>query len=668
MRIIASDSDLSVVYEAEDSYGSFDVAESGEKTYVTPLAGHKNAHENEGSYLELKVNAPADGLYRLQILQSNNDLCGTHSYNIKIIDRYASFAVNNDFANAKRYFFPNTFSDDTFLEKTIPVELSEGANTIRIYNDNSWNVLWGGSTSTPGTNKLLNFTPNFDKFIITPAIADVPLRETGYRLDISSSDNGYIYADKNTALDGETVTLSLIPEGDITALTLNGIDILPTLRTEDNNLFTAEITVNCDSKVVAAFTPAVEGDWEQEKDEDVIGIDGKHYLISGSNLYKNPSFEDNSGNNMGQWYVGCNTSGHPDSSSYQIPKIKSDGSSENLIPLTDSGYLTTGAFEKDAENTFYYGRDNSSTYLVEHMSNDWRHCAWNGNRSLLSFVPIKENTNYFFSFRAYTLSGKASVRFGAIDMDEGDSFYVPSAYSTAESLNFTSNSFFDCTNGDIQNVGGSWETYSLSFNSGEGADYFLFNAYWLQMCEYLCIGDFRLYELSQAPLTEITSIKAPSALIVQKNAPLCPPTCTEATTEDAEALTLPIEWLNADTVDTTMSGTYIITGRLLLPEGYHSGNSYISMRVIVTENLCEISDWVISGSSAEIKIKCYATENATLFTSTYQNDTLTNVALQPISLVAGKTITATVSVNGNTKLFILDKEHIRPLCGAKALH
>ncbi len=664
MRVIASDSDQSVTYEAEDAQGTYSVAQNSTTAYVLPMAGSENAYETEGNYIELNVNADADGLYKMQVFQSNNELCGTHSYNIKIIDRYASFAVNGDYKNAKRYFFPNTFSDDTFLERTIPVELKKGENTIRIYNDDSWNVLWGGSTSTPGTNRLLNYTPNFDKFIITPAVTEAPLREAGYKLDISSSANGYIYADKNVAHDGEVATLFLLPEGDISALSVNGENILPTLKTEDNNLFTTEITVNGDCRIVATFTPAVEGDWTPEDSEETIVIDGERYLITGDNLYLNPNFSDNSGNDMDQWYVGANTTGHPENATYQVPKINPDGSLENLTPIASSGYLTTGAFERDGENTFYYGRDNSSTYLVEHMSSDWKYSAWNGNRSLLSFVPIKENTNYYFSFKAYTVSGKASVRFGAIDMDEGDNFYVPESYSTDDSLNFTSSSYFNCTNGDMQNVGGRWETYSLSFNSGEGADYFLFNAYWLQMCEYLCIGDFKLYELSAQALTKITAIEQLSAFIAEKGSPLSLPEKINAVSEKEEDIELEVEWLNSEAVDTTVSGTYLVTGRLVAPEGYYLEDEYIRMRVIVTDNLCEIVEW----SDSMVKIKCYQSKEATLVVASYNGDTLTNATLVPVSLKKGETITEEISpaAGDSVKLFVIDKECLKPLCAAKA--
>ncbi len=670
MRVIASGENLSEVYEAEDALGTFETISAPDTTYVAPLSGDKNAHKTDGKYIELQVTAPKAGLYKMQVFQSNNDLCGTHSYNIKIIDRYASFAVNGDVDNAKRYFFPNTFSDSTFLERTIPVELKEGSNTIRIYNDDSWHVLWGGSTSQPGTNILVNYTPNFDKFIITPAVTDSPLRDTGYRIDISASDNGYIYADKNTAQTGEEVTLYLLPEGDVKSLTLNGENILPTLRTTDGNLYTTTFSVEGDSKIIASFTSATDTSWEDTDLDNSIFIDGERYFITGENLFKNPTFSDYSGNDMEQWFVGTNSSGHPTENTYNIPRILPDGTYKNLTPITKTGYLTTGGYEKDAPNTFYYGTSgNTRTYLVEHMHSNWQNCAWNGTGSLLGFVPIKENTNYHFSFDAYTVSGKASIRFGAVDMDEGDNFYVPTPYQTGDSLNFCSSTSFDCTNGDMQNVGGNWTTHTLSFNSGEGADFFLFNAYWLQMCEYLCIGNFELYELSYTPLVSITQFETLPAISVVKNTSLTLPETVTATAEDGTKLTASIEWLNAEVVNTALSGTYVVTGKAIVPDGFYAEDKYIRQRVIVTENICEIVSWTASGSSAEVFVKCYDTKAATLIAATYNNSTLTDITLQPVTLTKGETITATVPLqSGTTKLYIWDKSTVKALCSSKTVN
>ncbi|MCH5188419.1 MAG: hypothetical protein J1F63_08440, partial [Oscillospiraceae bacterium] len=366
MRVAWADLDISQTYEAEDADGSFETAvAAGGETYVMEMAG---AGEPD-CYLELTVNVPEAGLYKMQVFQSNNDLCGTHSYNIKIIDRYASFEVNGDRENAKRYFFPNTFSDDSFMERTIPITLSAGENKIRVYNDDSWQVLWGGSTSAPGTNRLMNFTPNFDKFIISPATVDVDMGEMAYPIKLSSTGGGYIYCDKNAAFSGETATVYLLPDGTVKKLTLNGEDITSMLTTDDGSLYTAGITAVGDSEIFAEFAPAVEGDFESPEfsQEGSVVLDGKRYKIIGENLFSNGDFSDNSGEAMGQWYVGANTSGHPSGGGYLPPVINPDGSLINLTPLSSSGLLLKNAYEpKHGDNVFYFGQDNSRPEGLKH--------------------------------------------------------------------------------------------------------------------------------------------------------------------------------------------------------------------------------------------------------------------------------------------------------------
>ena len=253
MHVIRSDSNPAVVVEAEDAQGKFETAISGDATYVKEMRGDE--------YLEMTVNAKQDGLYKMQVFQSNDDLCGTHSYNIKIIDRYATVEVNGE--QSTRYFFPNSFSDDTFLERTVPIELKAGENKIRIYNDDSWHVKWGGTTSTPGTNELVNYTPNFDKFIITPASIQWEAKERSNTIFLSSTKNGYIYCDKNTAYNGETATVYLVPDGEVKSLTLNGKNITQTLSTEDYIIYKTEIEINGDTNLYAEFTPAIEGDFDK---------------------------------------------------------------------------------------------------------------------------------------------------------------------------------------------------------------------------------------------------------------------------------------------------------------------------------------------------------------------------------------------------------------------
>lgn len=137
-----------------------------------------------------------------------------------------------DFRNLKnetdRYFFINTFSDDTFDEKTITLDLKEGTNTIRIYNDNSWNVTYGGTTGTPGTTPLPNYTPNFDKFVITPmALENAEILDEAYLIDVSCSEGGIAYADQNSVSEGGEYNVTMIPEEglDPTCILVNGEDL-----------------------------------------------------------------------------------------------------------------------------------------------------------------------------------------------------------------------------------------------------------------------------------------------------------------------------------------------------------------------------------------------------------------------------------------------------------
>ena len=67
-------------------------------------------------------------------------------------------------------------------------------------------------------------------------------------------------------------------------------------------------------------------------------------------------------------------------------------------------------------------------------------------------------------------------------------------------------------------------------------------------CEYLCIGNFKLYELSNETLTAIDSIQTPSAQIISKNNPISLPESVMATAEDNTSLSLEVECLNSDTV------------------------------------------------------------------------------------------------------------------------
>ena len=249
MYVEKSDNDYSVTVEAESGKGGFETAysEYAEAEYVKGIIAEadENKRDSEEKYLEINVSVDKAGLYNMQVYQSNDDLCGTHWYNIKIIDKYAVLSING--GEGERYFFANTFSNDTFNERSIPVMLEAGENTLRFYNDDSWEVYYGGSTSEPGENRLTNYMPNFDKFVFTPAVSLTEAKEHEHIVDIKTTYGGYVLSDKNTVATGESVQLTIIPsEGEnegiakFIALEINGEKVKAT----DNKDGTYSYTVN----------------------------------------------------------------------------------------------------------------------------------------------------------------------------------------------------------------------------------------------------------------------------------------------------------------------------------------------------------------------------------------------------------------------------------------
>ena len=115
--------------------------------------------------LTLTYDAEKAGDYKVAVYQSNKELFGNHSYNAQMVDRYITVSVNN--GEPFQVFFRNTYSDDSFRSQVITLRLQAGKNTIKIYNDDT-RVLKNG---VGGTNTCTNYTPNIDKFEITPAIA-----------------------------------------------------------------------------------------------------------------------------------------------------------------------------------------------------------------------------------------------------------------------------------------------------------------------------------------------------------------------------------------------------------------------------------------------------------------------------------------------------------------
>lgn len=271
--------DLTQTIEAEDAelHGT-EVVESpyaSNGKYIKGLEGDANAITN-GKYIEFKVNVDKAGSYKMQIFYSNKDIFGTHAYNLKIIDKYASIQVNDQ--EPKRYFFINTFSNDTFKEKTVTVDLEQGENTIKIFNDDSWQVTKGDRRDAPGTIPLDNYSPNFDKFQFTPAVVDIETSiktipaEQQYIVDVYITAGGTAITDKNVVEANGSVELTIVPEKDIKDVLVNNESKKDSLVDNQDGTYTLIISnVQSDIEVFVNFESASDGiiKENEEENEDV---------------------------------------------------------------------------------------------------------------------------------------------------------------------------------------------------------------------------------------------------------------------------------------------------------------------------------------------------------------------------------------------------------------
>ncbi len=228
--------------------------------YIEGMKGDAQAADDKNKYLEFAYQAPEDGTYAMRIFQSNDDICGSHSYNIKIIDKYATVQVRNEsgqITGEKRYFFINTSSDDTFKEKTVYLNLEKGKNTIRIFNDDSWHVKWGGTKSTPGTNELVNYAPNFDCFILTREALANPVSITEKEQE-DELTFGTIDVEEYFRLKTDPAVAYFVDCGDHGPATLSGNDRIGVNNSVTDQIYGPDEETGYKWGVVTSETDAVE--------------------------------------------------------------------------------------------------------------------------------------------------------------------------------------------------------------------------------------------------------------------------------------------------------------------------------------------------------------------------------------------------------------------------
>ena len=134
-------------------------------------------------------------------------------------------------------------SDDTFREKTVTVELKKGANEIKIFNDDSWHVLWGGTQSAPGTNKLVNYAPNFDKFVFTPLSLEKAIdMPEEYNIQVQMTAGGSVTADQNAVKAGENYHVTITPQRDLGRVLVNGTDRTRSVKMLEDGKYQLTVT------------------------------------------------------------------------------------------------------------------------------------------------------------------------------------------------------------------------------------------------------------------------------------------------------------------------------------------------------------------------------------------------------------------------------------------
>ncbi|MCH5210902.1 MAG: hypothetical protein J1F01_08065 [Oscillospiraceae bacterium] len=122
----------------------------------------KTNTKGENNYIELGVNVEDAGIYNIAIRYSNdepapvmlkdNGATYVHPYNIDLVERYAQIKVNDN--EPETVYFRHTMSWDTFRTVDVQAELNAGDNTIRIYNDNSYQFSPLVNSTAPEINSI----------------------------------------------------------------------------------------------------------------------------------------------------------------------------------------------------------------------------------------------------------------------------------------------------------------------------------------------------------------------------------------------------------------------------------------------------------------------------------------------------------------------------------
>lgn len=283
---------------------------------------------------------------------------------------------------------------------------------------------------------------------------------------------------------------------------------------------------------------------------EIITVNGQPYIIAGDNLFESPNFINESGTREAPgWYAGTNASTAWDG------KIPNPKTGENLVPLED--IVLDGEASAKGREAFYYSSGGalsatgSNYFLCEYIT-DANLSYWNGQGSLLGYVPIEAGKTYYFSYYVSSWGGSliSSVRYGAINSDN----YCQNASDGKITWSGTGYLNVDEYNGNNQTQSGNWAKKEGIITAGEDADYFFFNLFWLQAMDFVCVNNFTLVEVEYP---EIIDINPCTVRVYAGDEPVLP-SYLNVTYQGGVAGTAKVEWKK--TWNNLRDGTYTVPG------------------------------------------------------------------------------------------------------------
>lgn len=276
-----SDSQSTVINSSDITLGGSnpylkenEYAESG--YVISELGIGQNADETavpEDNYASFYLKAPSSGMYNFSIRYSNDEPApimlrddGTtyiHPYNIDLVERYAQISVND--GEPETVYFKNTLSWDTFKTVNVQLPLQQGVNTIKIYNDNSYQFSSLVNSTAPeiDTITVSRLTSNGDTAFQVEYLSDDAALCEAISMAQHYITGGYAFEDTaalEAAIDeGSGISAGINPQEEIDSATAKILSALSELKPYLNLTVkaengTAEVEVNALSEADGVYS------------------------------------------------------------------------------------------------------------------------------------------------------------------------------------------------------------------------------------------------------------------------------------------------------------------------------------------------------------------------------------------------------------------------------